>query len=273
LIEGGGELVTARAGHRLLDMIERRRSGEPLQYVCGSWGFRRLDLLVDHRVLIPRPETEVVVEAALDELARLRASCPEDRPLVAVDLGTGSGAIALALADEAPARAGEVDIWATDSSPSALQVASANLAGLAGAAAPRVRLVEGEWWTALPADLAGRVDLVVSNPPYVAAADEVEAQVSEWEPAAALWSGPTGLEATGAILAGAGRWLAPVAALVLEMAAERSEATRRLAERHGFRVGLRDDLSGRPRVLVARGGGAGRVTEAGGPADADRPGV
>ena len=237
-----------------MDMVGRRRRGEPLQYVCGSWGFRRLDLMVDARVLIPRPETEVVVEAALEELVTLRAGRPDGEPLVVADLGTGSGAIALALADEAPARAGEVEVWATDSSAEALQVASANLAGLAGRAAPRVRLREGEWWDALPPELAGRVDLVVSNPPYVAEADPVEQEVSRWEPAGALWSGPSGLEATSAILAGAGAWLAPRSGLVLELAAVRADETLALVRDHGWDAGLRDDLSGRPRLVVGRRG-------------------
>ena len=141
--------------------MQRRAAGEPLQYVLGRWGFRQLDLLVDRRVLIPRPETEQVVEVALAELDRRRAS--GGRPVV-VDLGTGSGAIALSVAAERPG----VDVWATDASPDALAVAAANLAGLGGWGATRVRLVQGSWWTALPSDLAGRIDLAVTNPPYIA---------------------------------------------------------------------------------------------------------
>src|SRR4051794_40900781 len=111
-------------------MVERRSTGEPLQYVLGRWGFRRLDLLVDRRVLIPRPETEVVVEHALAEADRVGET-------TAVDLGTGSGAIALALATERRS----LSVWATDSSPAALEVARANLAGV-GRAGGRVRIVE-----------------------------------------------------------------------------------------------------------------------------------
>src|SRR5207302_8689875 len=101
---------------------------EPLQYVVGRWGFRSLDLMVDPRVLIPRPETEQVVEVALAELARAIHAIPDAVPPVVADLGTGSGAIALALAAEAPG----VQVWATDSSEAALAVARANLAGLGG---------------------------------------------------------------------------------------------------------------------------------------------
>ena len=255
---GLGDLVTARAGNQLMEMIQRRRRGEPLQYVCGSWGFRRLDLMVDPRVLIPRPESEVLVEVALEELARLRAGREGPEPLVVVDLGTGSGALALALADEAPGVAGEIEVWATDLSAEALQVASANLAGLAGSAAPRVRLREGDWWAALPEELAGRVDLVVSNPPYVAEADVLDAEVSGWEPAGALWSGPSGLEATEAILQGAPRWLGPGSALVLELATERAEQTLGLVRDHGWDASLRADLTGRARLVVGRRGSPGR---------------
>lgn len=231
-----------RARLHLAGMIERRRAGEPLQYVTGSWSFRHLDLMVDRRVHIPRPETEVVVEAALEELGRMGS------PRRVVDLGTGSGAIALALASEGPA----VEVWATDASAAALDVASANLAGLGGRAAARVRLAQGSWYDALPADLAGAVDLLVSNPPYVADSDEVEAVVSRWEPAEALWSGPTGLEATSEILAGAGRWLAPTGVVVLEIAHDRAAETVAVAERHGLCAIVRPDLAGRQRVLVAR---------------------
>lgn len=243
LWEALGDPAPERAHRRLLGMTERRGGGEPLQYVTGSWGFRRLDLMVDRRVLIPRPETEVVVEVALAELRRLG----RPRPVV-VDLGTGSGAIALALADEGP----EAEIWATDLSAPALEVATANLAGLGGRAAPRVRLARGSWFSALPGELAGRVDLAVSNPPYVAEADEVEPEVARWEPADALWSGPTGLEATDAILAEAPRWLARPGVLVLELAAPRAAETAARAEAAGFSVSVHPDLAGRERVLVGR---------------------
>lgn len=246
-------------------MTARRGAGEPLQYVVGSWGFRRLDLMVDRRVLIPRPETEVVAEAALAELRRLAALRSGAGPgasgasgrgavrPVAVDLGTGSGAIALALASEGP----EAEVWGTDVSAAALAVAAANLAGLGGRAATRVRLAEGSWFSALPPELAGRVDLVVSNPPYVADSDEVEPGVAQWEPAGALWCGPTGLEATAEIVAAAPSWLARPGALVLEVAGHRAAETAALAAAAGFSVEIRPDLAGRDRVLVGRLGGAG----------------
>jgi len=231
-----------RARRRLAEMVERRGKGEPLQYVAGSWGFRRLDLMVDRRVLIPRPETEVVVEVALRELAAL------DAPRCVVDLGTGSGAIALSLAAEGP----PASVWATDVSADALAVASANLAGLGGSAAARVRIVEGSWYDALPAELTGQVGLIVSNPPYVADGDEIEVDVERWEPGIALWAGPSGLEPTETILAGAGAWLRRPGAVVIEVAHERARQSAALAERHGFAAEVLPDLAGRSRVLVAR---------------------
>lgn len=236
--------VLVRPGRRFEAMLERRAAGEPLQYVLGSWGFRTLDLLVDRRVLIPRPETEVVVGVALELLAG-RA-----RP-VAADLGTGSGAIALSLVAEHPG----VQVWATDVSAEALDVARANAAGLGGRAAPRVRFAEGAWWEALPGDLRGRLDLVVSNPPYLSTAELValDRSVRDWEPATALASGPAGTEAFAALVAGAPAWLAEGGALVVELSPPQVPDVTALATAAGLRdVEVRPDLAGRDRVLVAR---------------------
>ena len=138
-------------------MVARHLAGEPLAYVLGHWSFRHLDLAVDRRVLIPRPETEVVAGVAL-ELARGLA-----RPLTVADLGTGSGAIGLALADELPLDG--VTVWLTDASADAIDVARANLAGL-GRRGRNVRIAIGSWFDALPAGTT--LDLAVANPPYVA---------------------------------------------------------------------------------------------------------
>lgn len=238
--------VPARAVAFLDSMVERRRKGEPLQYVLGIWGFRQLDLVVDRRVLIPRPETETVVEVALEELGRLGLA---GRPPVLVDLGTGSGAIALSLAAEVD---GAV-VWATDASADALALARANLAGLGSGLAPRVRLAEGRWFDALPASLAGRVDVVVSNPPYVAEDEPLPAEVADWEPYRALVSGPTGLEAIAEVVAAAPRWLARPGALVVEVAPHQAGAAAALARDAGFSpVDVRPDLAGRARALVGR---------------------
>lgn len=236
--------VPARAAAFVEAMVARRVAGEPLQYVLGRWQFRALDLFVDRRVLIPRPETETVAGVAVTE-ARRRG---RHRPVV-VDLGTGSGAIGLSVAAEVPT----AQVWATDVSAAALAVARANLAGLGSAAATRVRLAEGDWWQALPADLAGLVDVVVCNPPYVADDEDLPAEVSEWEPTTALRAGPTGLESLKVVVAGAPAWLARTGALVVELAPHQAEVASLLAAEAGFaEVGVEPDLAGRPRVLVAR---------------------
>jgi release factor glutamine methyltransferase len=224
-------------------MVARRAAGEPLQYVLGRWAFRTLDLLVDQRVLIPRPETEVVAGLAIEAAAAL------DRPAVVVDLGTGSGAIALSLAAE---RWPHVEVWATDASADALAVARANLAGL-GRRAGVVRLLEGDWYDALPPDLAGRVDVIVSNPPYVADGDPLPAEVAEWEPVTALRAGADGLDDLRQIIAAAPAWLAPGGTLVTEIGETQADAVRALATAAGFAsVRVEPDLAGRPRGLVAR---------------------
>ena len=235
--------VPAR-GRAFFDAMARRReAGEPLQYVVGRWGFRRLDLYLDRRVLIPRPETEMVVQVALGELADLGG-----RPVV-VDLGTGSGAIALSIAVEVPS----AEVWATDTSGDALAVVRANLAGIGTLAASRVRLLEGSWFDPLPPLLEGRVQLVVSNPPYVADREQLPAEVADWEPVAALRAGPTGLECIDAVVRAAPAWLARPGSLVVEIAPHQAAAATALAEDAGFAdVEVRLDLAGRQRTLVAR---------------------
>jgi release factor glutamine methyltransferase len=237
------ERVTERCGTHFHLMLERRLAGEPLQYVLGRWGFRKLDLFLDRRVLIPRPETEALVESALAECDRLGAE-------LAVDLGTGSGAIALALAFE---RVG-LQVWATDASSDALDVARANLAGL-GRAATRVRLAEGSWFAALPEDLRGRIDVVVTNPPYVidAEMDELPDEVRGWEPEMALASGAQGLDDIELILAEAPSWLTRPGALLLEIDPRQASAVQRLARRAGFTSAtVWPDLTGRDRIVQAR---------------------
>ena len=239
------EPVPARAVPFAEAMVQRRAGGEPLQYVLGRWGFRQLDLFVDRRVLIPRPETEVLVEAVLVELRRL---APERRSVV-VELGTGSGAIALSVAHEA---AGS-EVWATDASAPALAVARANLAGLGSRAATRVRLLEGDWFGALPTELRGQVDVVVSNPPYVAAGEELPAEVADWEPGDALIAGPTGLEALTEIVEQAPTWLSRPGVLVLEVAPHQATAVLALVSDAGFsHAEVRPDLQGLLRVVVSR---------------------
>jgi release factor glutamine methyltransferase len=243
LAAGLDGLAPRGAVERLDALVDRRLAGEPLQYVLGRWAFRGLELAVDPRVLIPRPETEVLAGLALDECERLGAR-------VAVDLGTGSGALALALAVERPGLA----VWGTDVSAEALEVAAANR-GAVGGDATGVHLAAGPWWDALPADLAGRVDVAVANPPYVSEAemDDLPPEVRAWEPRLALCAGPTGLEDVEAIVAAARAWLARPGTLLVEMAPHQVRRAAARAEAAGFAsVSIWPDLAGRDRILLAR---------------------
>lgn len=243
---GLDELVTVGGVARLDAMVARRLGGEPVQYVLGHWSFRSLDLLCDPRVLIPRPETEQVVGHALDALDHLLLHRPDRHRPVVVDLGAGSGAMGLSIAVERPA----TRTWLVDRSPDAVAVCRANLAGL-GMAGSRVQVAEGSWFDALPADLRGHVDLVVSNPPYVAVEEVLPASVADWEPSMALVSGPSGLEAYEAIVADAGSWLAPDGVLVVEIGATQADAVSALARRAGFgAVVVRADHAGLARTVV-----------------------
>ena len=238
------EAVTQRMALHLQEMVRRRISGEPLQYVMGRWAFRHLDLLVDSRVLIPRPETELVAEIAL-QFARA------SNPRVVVDLGTGSGAIGLSLALELPLDA--TTVWLTDNSLDALDVARANAAGI-GRAGANVRIAHGDWFDALPGELRGNIDVLVSNPPYIAVGDsEVDATVVAHEPHAALYSGADGLDALRTVIRGAAEWLRPGGVLVAEIGHRQGDAVRALCVETGLQqVEVRRDYAGRDRIVLAR---------------------
>ena len=236
------EAATVRMVAHLDAMVARYRTGEPLQYVLGEWAFRRITLAVDRRVLIPRPETELVAEVAIE----LAAACAPER-LVA-DLGTGSGAIGLSLAFELPRRG--TTVWITDASGDALDVARANLTGI-GPAAANVRVAQGDWYAALPADL--RFDVIVANPPYVAIdSPDLAADVGDWEPAAALFAGVDGLDDIRTLAQGASAALRPGGSLVLEIGADQANAVAAILDAVGLiDVQIRTDLAGRDRIAVA----------------------
>ncbi|MGA0821878.1 MAG: peptide chain release factor N(5)-glutamine methyltransferase [Ilumatobacteraceae bacterium] len=239
------ESVTQRMGLHVHDMVRRRLAGEPLQYVMGRWAFRHLDLLVDSRVLIPRPETELVAEIALQHARK----APE--PRVVVDLGTGSGAIGLSLAFELPLDG--TTVWLTDVSTDALDVARANAAGI-GRAGANVRIGGGSWYEALPVHLRGSIDVIVSNPPYIAPDDpELARDVADHEPALALFAGDHGLAHVQTVVSQAPAWLRVGGVLVLEIGHRQGDAVRRLltdAQLHD--VEIRRDLAGRDRIALAR---------------------
>jgi release factor glutamine methyltransferase len=244
------QVAPETASMRLGELVERRLSGEPLQHVLGHWGFRTLEVAVDSRALVPRPETEVVVGQALFELDRLREA-RRGGELWALELGTGSGVVAFSLAAEREA----LRVVATDVSPAALELAASNLAVLSDEAAARVSFFEGDWYGALPGDLAGRFDLIVSNPPYLAEAEwaGLEPTVRDFDPYGALVAGPGGLEAIAAILDGAGSFLAPHGSIVIEIAPHQARGVLGLAGRAGFvDARIEDDLAGRARMVVAR---------------------
>jgi len=241
LIAHGGAEVPAPAARSFGEMVRRRLRREPVAYILGRKGFRSLDLAVDRRVLIPRPETELLVELAL-----------ELRPASVLDVGTGSGAIALAVADELPGCA----VTATDTSPGALDAARANAERLG--LADRVRFLAGT----LPEE--GDFDLVLANLPYVAERDwpSLQTEVTQWEPREALLAGPDGLDAYRSFLPECGRAFPSYrgkssAAVAVEVGEGQADAVGALMRESGFgAIEARKDLAGMERVVVGRVGGA-----------------
>jgi release factor glutamine methyltransferase len=213
-------------------LIERRRGGEPVAYLTGSREFWSLQLDVNSSVLVPRPETELLVERALLHL--------QDRSARVVDLGTGSGAIALAIAHERPS----IEVWATDASPDALELAARNACKLGST---HVTFKLGDWLSALPRE---RFDLIVSNPPYIAAGDrDLAPNVLAYEPYRALISGATGFEAIETIVAAAPSHLHEGGWLLLEHGLHQAPRVRSLLEQVGFTsVASHADLAGIERV-------------------------
>jgi len=241
----GGRLLSPEESDRWEVWLRRRAAHEPVQYITGRAAFRDLDLAVGPEVLIPRPETEGLVETVLEVLRAERERWPVARVL---DLGTGSGAIALALASEWPSAV----VTATDASVAVLRVARANAAALA--LESRMRFLEGDWFG--PLGPGERFQVVVSNPPYVATRewDALPQDVRAFEPRQALLSGPDGLDATRAIVRAAPGHLVTDGLLALELAEDRA---REVAGWFGGNPGwgaveLRSDLAGQPRHLLAR---------------------
>lgn len=219
-------------------LVDQRADGQPLAYLLGQCEFWSLELVVDPRVLVPRPDTELLVECALEATACTPTAC-------LLDLGTGSGAIACALASERPA----ARIVASDRSLPALQVAALNFARHGKA---RIETVAGAWLAPFAAD---RFDVVVSNPPYVAAHERhLMNAATAFEPDEALFAADNGLAAIASIAADARRVLRKGGQLMVEHGLAQGAAVRALFARHGY-VGIttRRDLAGHERVTEARG--------------------
>jgi release factor glutamine methyltransferase len=233
--------IPPAAARRFGEMVRRRLRREPVAYILGRRGFRQIELAVDPRVLIPRPETEMLVELAL-----------ELRPGSVLDLGTGSGAIALAVAAELPSCA----VTGTDTSTAALEVARANAERLG--LADRVRLIEGS----LPPE--EEFDLVLANLPYVAEADwaSLQPEVTEWEPREALLAGPDGLDAFRVLIPACGRTYLRIAEgnttaqapiVALELGEGQADEVGGMLHDAGFgSIEVRTDLAGIERVAIGR---------------------
>lgn len=221
---------------RALDMAARRVAGEPLQYITGIAAFRHLDLEVGPGVFIPRPETELVAERAMD-------LAPPSGTLV--ELGTGSGAIALASAHERP----DLSVWGTEVSHEALGWATRNRDRLG----LDVDLVQADLFDGLPTSLRGEIDVIVSNPPYVPEGFNLPDVVADHEPHVALFAADDGLRIIDQLVADAREWLRPGGWLVLEIGEVQRSAVRRILEEAGYRdVDVRLDMSQRPRIAEAR---------------------
>jgi release factor glutamine methyltransferase len=230
---------------RFWDDVARREAREPLQHITGLAYFRYLELAVGPGVFVHRPETEVMTGWAIDQLAAMDVAEP-----VVADLGTGSGAIALSVAQEVP----RAQVHAVEADPLARQWTERNIASVAAASphtAGRVTLHAADFSAAL-AELDGQVDLVVSNPPYIPVGSAVPPEVGEYDPAAALWGGQDGLDAVRVVSATARRLLRPGGLLAVEHGAQQGAAVYWVfAEENGWlHTRNHTDLAGRDRFVT-----------------------
>lgn len=228
--------IDAAAQVRTFELAARRAGGEPLQYVTGVAGFRRLELAVGPGVFIPRPETEGVAGRVIEVL-------PEGG--VAVEIGTGSGAIALSVADERR----DARVYATERSPEALEWAIRNRDALD----LNVEMVEGDLFRGLPDDLRSHVDVVVSNPPYVPEGFRLPPEIRDHEPHIALFASDGGLAIIELLSHEALSWLRPGGLIVLEIGEAQRDAVARLLRGQGYTgIEVRLDPAGRERVAEGR---------------------
>ena len=215
---------------QFFDLLDRRLNFEPLQYLTGTAPFRHLDIQVGPGVLVPRPESELLVEAVLQHIKNL------PQPVSVVDLGAGSGALSLAIATEAPASR----VIAVEKSPEALVWLKKNVSHIA----ENVRVVEGDVADVLPGI---KCDVVIANPPYIPQRQKLPRDVEAFEPHIALFGGPTGLEIPHIFIEAAARLLKPQGVLVIEHGEDQAEEIAKLLDVDFSEVASHDDLVGRPR--------------------------
>lgn len=231
------ERVPSAEEHAIFEnLLNRRAAGEPIAHILGEREFWSMELSVTPDTLIPRPETEILVEAALEHI-------PADRPCRVLDMGTGTGAIALAIARERPF----AEITATDRSAAALVIARRN----AERHKADIRFLEGDWWSALDGET---FDIAVSNPPYIREQDpHLSKGDVRFEPASALVAGADGLADIRKIILGAAKQLVPGGQLLLEHGYDQADETAALLAANGF-TGIRclRDLSGKDRVSIGQ---------------------
>lgn len=221
-----------------LELARRRADGEPLQYLTGIAGFRRLELKVGPGVLVPRPESEIVTQRAIDRLPRGG---------ILVDIGTGSGAMALAVADERS----DATVYATEISQDAMRWARINRDALA----PQVELLVGDLFDALPIELKGRIDVLASNPPYIGERERegLPKDVVDHEPGVAVFGGEDGLDIIRRLLTEASDWIKPGGWIVLEISSWQRQDVTDLLRRARFKeVTVEADLTGRDRVALGQ---------------------
>ena len=215
---------------QFFDLLDRRLNFEPLQYLTGTAPFRHLDIQVGPGVLVPRPESELLVEAVLQHIKNL------PQPVSVVDLGAGSGALSLAIATEAPASR----VIAVEKSPEALVWLKKNVSHIA----ENVRVVEGDVADVLPGI---KCDVVIANPPYIPQRQKLPRDVEAFEPHIALFGGPTGLEIPHMFIEAAARLLKPQGVFVIEHGEDQAEEIAKLLDVDFSEVASHDDLVGRPR--------------------------
>lgn len=249
LFTHGSEFLADEICEEYFQLVDRRASGVPVQYIIGSQEFMGLRFYVDESVLIPRQDTELLVETALEELKAMKK--PALGALEVLDLCTGSGAIAVSLAYYAP----KIKVTATDLSARALETAKKN----AAAFRQNIAFLEGDLWEALPANEKKQkgkkqFDVICSNPPYIPSVviDGLQREVKDHEPRLALDGGPEGMDLYRRIFEKVSWFLKPQGVLLLEIGHDQGDRIAALAQEHGFAAEIRKDLAGHDRTAVCR---------------------